>query len=104
MPITRLLQANGRLAYFAAAMFFGALANGMAFLMLWRMRSLGRQVGIWRTLGKDWALYREYWQVAPAQNWSRAPLVVGIMSFLLAMWLMWLTVNGIRISWSGVIH
>ena len=96
MPINRLLQANGKLAHFVVAMAFGALANGMAFLILWRMRRLGRQVGLWRILGKDWALYREYWRVAPAQNWSRAPLVVGIVSFFVAIWLMWMAAAGIH--------
>ena len=32
-----------------AAMVFEALANGLAFMILSRMRSLGVRVGIWRT-------------------------------------------------------
>ena len=41
MPVFRLLQANGRLPSFEAAMVFAGLANGLAFFVLSRMRSLG---------------------------------------------------------------
>ena len=73
----------GHSLYFATAMIFGALANGCAFFVLHRMKTLGRQVGIWRT-HKDVALYKEYWRLARTKNWSRAPLIVGIGSFILA--------------------
>ena len=46
---------------FAGAMVFGAMANGLAFFILYRMRSLGYGVGLWRT-SRDWALHREYWE------------------------------------------
>jgi hypothetical protein len=65
-----------RLRFFVAAMVFAALANGLAFFVLGRMRSLGRRVGIWRT-HNDWVLYRDYWRIAPERNWSRAPIIVG---------------------------
>ena len=68
----------------------GALANGCAFFVLHRMKTLGRQVDIWRTL-KDVVLYKEYWRLAPTKNWSRAPLVVGISSFILAALFMFVT-------------
>jgi len=55
--VFRMLLTSIRLPFFAAAMVFGALANGLAFFVLGRMRSLGHQVGIWRT-DRDWALYR----------------------------------------------
>lgn len=79
-------------------MLFAGLANGMAFLVLGRMRRVGRQVGIWRRLGKDWALYREYWQIAAAQNWSRAPLVIAAASFVVAGCFLYLSVIGVRLS------
>ena len=64
------------------AMLFAALASGCAFFVLGRMRSLGRDVTGW--LHKDLALYREYWNLAPAKDWSRTPLIVEIASFILA--------------------
>ena len=97
MPVLRLLQANGRIPYFAAAMLLGGLANGLFFFVLWRMKKLGRSIGIRRTMGKDWALYRDYWRVAPRQNWSRAPLVIGPLSFVVAGFLMWMSIRGIQI-------
>ena len=72
-----------RAPFFVAAMIFGALANGFAFFVLYRMRSLGYHIGVWRTT-RDWALYREYWRVAPANNWSRVPIPLGIVSFAIA--------------------
>jgi hypothetical protein len=80
--VFRMLLMSIRLPLFAAAMVFAALANGLAFFVLGRMRSLGHRVGIWRT-SKDWALYREYWRVAPERDWSRAPIVIGLLSFVL---------------------
>jgi hypothetical protein len=71
-----------RPAFFALAMIFGAAANGCALFMLYRMRSIGHKIGIWRT-GRDLALYREYWRIAPEKNWSRAPLTIGIISLIL---------------------
>lgn len=72
------------IGYFAVAMLFGVVANGCAFFVLGRMRSLGRNVGVWRWPQKDFALYRDYWNLAPANRWSRLPLIVGLVSFLLA--------------------
>ncbi len=91
-----MLLTSVSLPFFAAAMVFGGLANGLAFLVLGRMRSLGHRVGIWRTC-KDWALYREYWRVAPEKNWSRAPITIGILSFILAGWFMWLSLKGAHV-------
>jgi hypothetical protein len=68
---------------FLWAMFFGGLANACAFLVLYRMKILGYQVGWWRT-HRDWDLYRQYWRIAPGRKWSRAPLIVGILSFAIA--------------------
>lgn len=97
MPILGQLHAQGTIAYFASAMAFGGLANGLACFVFWRMRKLGWQVGIWRTIGKDWALYRAYWRVAPEQNWSRIPLIIAPISFLLAGYLLFMAVGGIDI-------
>ena len=63
----RTLLSNIRLPFFAVAMVFAALANGLAFFVLGRMRSLGHRVGVWRT-HRDWFLYREYWRLAPERN------------------------------------
>jgi len=97
MPVLRLLHAHSTIAYFASAMVFAGLANGLAFFVLWRMRRLGHRVGILRTLGKDWALYRAYWRVAPEQNWSRIPLIIGPISFVLAGCLLFMSVCGMQI-------
>lgn len=69
---------------FGAAIVFGGLANFFAFFILLRMGSLGYKVGIWRTLGRDWDLYREFWRIAPSRNWSRAPLPLALVSFVVA--------------------
>ena len=79
--------------YFALAMVFGAAANGCAFFVLHRMKILGRRVGYWRTVSKDIALYKEYWRLAPSKNWSRAPLIVGIISFILAAYFLFHSVS-----------
>ena len=89
----RLLQANGRLPYFATAMVFAGLANGLALFVLNRMRSLGLRIGFCRT-HKDWALYRQYWRVAPERNWSRIPIIFAVLSFVLAGWFLWLLIEG----------
>jgi len=96
MPVFRLLQANGRPLYFAAAMVFAGLANGLALLVLSRMRSLGLRIGFWRT-HRDLTLYRQYWRVAPEQNWSRVPIIFALLSFVLAGCLLWMSVHGIEI-------
>ena len=83
-----------RWPFFGAAMLLGGLANGLAFLVLDRMGSLGHRVGIWRT-HKDWALYREYWRIAPGRNWSRAPITIALLSFVLAGYFMWLSMKGV---------
>lgn len=69
---------------FSVAMLFGGLANGCAFFVFSRMKRLGRKVGHWRWFQEDLALYREYWNLAPERNWSRAPLIFGVVSFILA--------------------
>ena len=96
MPVLKLLQATGRLPYFAAAMVFGGLANGLAFLVLSRMHSLDLRIGFWRTQ-KDWALYRQYWRVAPRHNWSRAPIIFAVLSFVTAACLLWMSVRGVQV-------
>jgi hypothetical protein len=78
--------------FFWSAMLFGALANGCAFFVLNRMRSIGYPVGLWRTIN-DWALDREYWKIAPSKGWSRFPLLIGIAAFVVAAILMF---SGVR--------
>lgn len=78
-------------------MVFVGLANGLAFLILSRMRSLGLRIGFWR-IHKDWALYRQYWRVAPRQKWSRAPIIFAVLSFVLAACLMWISLLGVHAS------
>jgi hypothetical protein len=96
MPVLKLLSSSGNLAYFAAAITFGGIANALACLVLFRMRSAGERIGFWRT-HKDWARYRRYWQIAPARNWSRAPIVLALMSFVLALSMMWMSLRGMHI-------
>ena len=86
-----------RWPFFGAAMLLGGLANGLAFLVLDRMSSLGHRVGIWRT-PKDWGLYREYWRIAPERNWSREPITIALLSFVLAGYLMWLSMKCVVVS------
>jgi len=92
--VFKMLLMSIRWPYFGAAMLLGGLANGLAFLVLDRMGSLGHQVGTWRT-HKDWALYREYWRIAPGRNWSRAPITMALLSFVLAGYFMWLSMKGV---------
>jgi len=94
-----------KLPFFVAAMIFAGLANDFAFFVLYKMRSIGHRVGVWRTT-RDWALYREYWRIAPANNWSRAPIWIAIGSFLVAgvlvfaaMWHRWSRPSSV---WRGV--
>jgi hypothetical protein len=62
--------------YFAIAVALGTVANVSAFLVLHRMKSPGRVVGLWRA-PKDFGSYKEYWRIGPAKGWSRAPLILG---------------------------
>jgi hypothetical protein len=94
--VFRMLWMSIRLPFFAAAMIFGALVHGLALFVLARMRLLGHRVGIWRT-HRDWALYREYWRVASERNWSRVPIMAGLLSFVLALCLMWFSICGAHI-------
>jgi len=92
--VFRIMLMSVRWPFFGAALLLGGLANGLAFLVLDRMSSLGHQVGIWRTY-KDWALYREYRRIAPDRNWSRAPITIAVLSFVLAGYFMWLSMKGV---------
>jgi len=75
---------------FAIAMTFGGIANGLAFMVLGRMRSLGFSVGLWRWPRKDFQLYRTYWNIAPTNGWSRLPIMVSLIAFILAgIFLFW---------------
>ena len=73
------------LRFFLAAMPSAALATVCAFQMLYRMKSIGFTVGLWRSLRKDLDLYLGYWNIAPKRNWSRLVLIVGVASFGIAM-------------------
>jgi hypothetical protein len=84
--------ANVNLPLFLIAMVYGGLANGSAFVVLGRMRSLGYPVGIWRT-PSDAALYREYWRIARSKNWSRVPIVLFYANAVLAAGLMFAAIR-----------
>jgi hypothetical protein len=45
--VLKMLLTTVRLPFLMGAMLCGALANGLAFLVLFRMRSLGHRVGIY---------------------------------------------------------
>jgi hypothetical protein len=77
--------------FFAASMVFAGVANGLAFFILYRMRSLGYRVGVWRT-SRDWSLYREYWRIAPSKSWSRAPIALAVASFAAGAVLLFMSV------------
>lgn len=68
---------------FLLAMVFGGVANACAFFVLYRMQKLRHPVGVWRT-HKDWGTYRDYWRIAPTMKWSRTPLVIAFISFVVA--------------------
>lgn len=70
--------------YVAIGIAFGAVTNGCAWVVLARMKSLGQDVGVWRWAQKDLVLYKDYWKMAKKQNWSRAPVAIGIVSLTLA--------------------
>jgi hypothetical protein len=86
---------NPNWTLFTVSMMFGALANVCAFFILARMRSLGFSVGIWRWPRKDWLLYRGYWNIAPNKDWSRLPIILGLVSFALAAAFLFLSAYGI---------
>ncbi len=71
--------------WFAVGVLFGLAANGCAFLVLHRMSTAGYKVGIWRWY-KDIDVYRAYWNLAPSKGWSRAPLLISIITFFLAVY------------------
>jgi hypothetical protein len=87
------LFAGVRNGYFALAMIFALLANACVFLILYRMKSLGFRVGIWRT-GKDFQLYSGYWNIAPKRGWSRLPFIVMVASFGAAVIFLFLSAKG----------
>jgi hypothetical protein len=71
--------------FFAVAMLFGALASICAFFVLYRMRSLGFFVGIFRWPGRDFQLYSGYWKIAPKQGWSRLPILIMPVAFVIGV-------------------
>jgi hypothetical protein len=85
------LESRHSTIYFVIAIIFAAVANGCAFFVLHRMKTLGRNVGHWRWASKDIALYKEYWKLAPMKKWSRAPLIVGIACFIFAVYFLFHT-------------
>lgn len=91
MAMFRALFAAVRIEFFAVAMIFGALSNACAFFVLYRMRSLGFTVGLWRSPRKDFPLYSGYWKIAPNRGWSRLPVVIMPVSFGIAVILLFLS-------------
>ncbi len=89
----RALFAAIRIDFFAVAMIFGALTNLCAFFVLYRMRSLGFSVGIWRSARKDFQIYSGYWNIAPNRGWSRLPVIVMPVSFGIAAIFLFLSVR-----------
>jgi hypothetical protein len=72
-----------------------AIANVLAFWIFARMAKLGLERHVW-SVWSDVRLYRLYWQKAPENGWSRAPLVtmgvliaVAVSVFVLAAFLNW---------------
>jgi hypothetical protein len=80
------------IVFFIAAMSFALVANVCAFFVFSRMRSIGFSVGLWRTMPKDLFLYRGYWNIAPKRNWSRAPIIIGALCFVVAIMFLLLAV------------
>lgn len=76
----RLATADKGNILFGIAMLFAGLANGLAFLVLYRMRLAGYDVGLWRSW-KDFKLYSEYWRIAPLKGWSRWVLAGVVLCF-----------------------
>jgi hypothetical protein len=79
----RALFAAINIGFFAIAMLFGAVTNICAFFVPYRMRSLGFSVGIWRWPRKDFQLYSGYWHIAPKKGWSRLPIMMMLIAFVI---------------------
>lgn len=69
---------------FGFGMFFGGIANSLAFRLLDRMDEAGYEVGYWRWFWQDLRIYFEYWRIAPQRGWSRSALTGAVICFLLA--------------------
>src|SRR5215469_18867636 len=61
-------------ALFGFAMFFGGIANSLAFRLLDRINEPGYEVGYWRWFWQDLRIYSEYWRIAPQKGWTRSAL------------------------------
>jgi hypothetical protein len=72
------------IARFAVAMIFAIIANGCAFFVLGRMRTLGFSVALWRWRPNDFKIFRAYWNIAPVKGWSRRPVIIGFLAALAA--------------------
>lgn len=90
------LFAGINIGFFAVAMLFGALANICAFFVLYRMRSLGFSVGMWRWPRKDFQLYSGYWNIAPKRGWSRFPIMMMPVAFVIAAVFLFLSMPWVR--------
>jgi hypothetical protein len=69
---------------FGIAVIFCRNRERMRVWTLYRMRSLGFSVDLWRWPLKDFRLYSAYWKIAPAKGWFRFPLLAGILASVLS--------------------
>jgi hypothetical protein len=74
---------------FGSAMLLAGVANSLAFLVFHRMHLAGYEVGIWRWPGKNFKLYAAYWRIARERGWSRWVLTGVVLSFGLALALLY---------------
>jgi hypothetical protein len=70
----------------------GWIANVLALWIFARLDSVGHPRHWWRS--EDFRLYRLYWKVAPANGWSRLPLIAAASSFMIAVVAAFLAVFG----------
>jgi hypothetical protein len=73
-----------RVLLFLIAMGFAAVANIAATLILQRMQELGFDTRPSWNAKKQLLAYQGYWNIAPVKGWSRTPLMVMVISFVLA--------------------
>ena len=78
--------------FWAVSIPCGGIANVFAFWIFARLDSIGHSRHWWRM--EDFSLYRLYWNLAPENGWSRAPLIGAAMFFLIAGVALFLAVFG----------
>ena len=78
-------KADFKAVMFGASALFGMSAGGSAMLIRSRLEEAGWTIPRVPLPDFGLSLYIEYWEIAPRQNWSRLPIVVMLVGFLIAV-------------------